>query len=135
LKTSIRNLASEIRPTSFGAYCEYLSALYEEMKRRDKEYSYAAFALDLGYTAASNIHNIVTGKRRLTHKAAVNIARTLGLSSLQTRYFLLLTQIKDPKNSTEQEVILDQLIEIKKRFEPHNITSDQVDLFREWYHH
>lgn len=134
MSNNLRKLSSTIRPTSYVDYCDYLRALFNEQKAIDSEYSYAKFAHDLGYEAASNVHNIVMGRRPLTVKSATKISKELSLPSHQAQYFTLMVRLKGTKNPATRENALEELLKTRKRYDQGNLSGDQLELCKEWYH-
>lgn len=123
-----------VTPSQFTVYRDYLEALYLHRKLRDQRYSYARFAVDLGLTDASVAHHLVTGKRKLTSKAAVKIANALGLKGVQRQYLLTLVELCNAETTAVREDLQRTIIELRTRTAPTALDKDRLAFLNDWYH-
>jgi uncharacterized protein (TIGR02147 family) len=112
----------------------YRAFLSEELVRRiriNSSYSQRSFARQLGLSPGE-LSEVIRGKRPLSLKSALRIARGLGLSSVETRQLLLLVQMEKNKELGGEglaEIGLDRPPAPTKLF-----SMDVFSVISDWYH-
>ncbi len=131
----IRNTVNAIDVTGYLDYRQYLKDLYQQVKKAmPTSYSYIKFAVDLGYSATTVIHQIIQSKRNLTTKAGRELIKTLKLVGDQRQYFLHLINYNNSKNNEEREKLFQNLLGLKNRSLDLEEDKDQFEFYSEWYH-
>lgn len=105
----------------------YINFLQDEYLRRlnnNPLFSQRAFAKLLGLSPGA-LSEIMSGKRKLTYKNALKLASKLGLSTIDTKNFVML--LDDTKSS-----IMDQSGQ-KKKFQDKKLTDDIFSIVSNWY--
>ena len=133
-KEIIQQAVSNIDPTQYLDYREYLKALYIAVKNRVIKYSYIKFAQDLGYAATTVIHQIVTYKRPLSYKAGLKIIKALGITGKNRQYLITLIEYNNSKNSVVRDKCFQALLRLKNKTLVLDIEKDRLGYFSEWYH-
>lgn len=113
---------------------QYLLALYQEAKRKIKNYSYLRFAEDLGFGATNVIRLVIIGSRTLTLKAGRKIADSLSLHGTSRRYWTTLVEYHAENDSGERERLLRLLTGYKSQSLNSEVSQQQMEYFSEWYH-
>lgn len=126
--------AQEVRPSGFLDVRAFLESLYNFLKQANGQYSYLRFAEDLGSKATTVMHQIVRGYRPLTGKAGLKIAKALGLSGLEKRYFLTLVDYCSARGTAKREELFERLLTIKNESLPDDFDKDCLAFYSEWYH-
>lgn len=127
-------LRTEILPSAYLDYRLYLATLYERCKRELSPYSYGKFADHLGFGATTVMHQIVSGRRPLTTKAAERIVKALGLTGMERRYFLALVEYGNAKNAARRTALFETMLDLKRNTLPTELDKDVLSYFSEWYH-
>lgn len=134
MKAALRERIKPILPSLYLDYRLYFSAVYQELKSSDHDYSYQKFASDLGFSATTIMHQIVKGYRPLSAKAAAGIAKKLELSKYETRYLLALVGFCNAKSLAAREENFEKLKELKREILPTELDKGLLDYFSEWFH-
>jgi len=123
----------EVKPSSFLDYRLYLKALYEHCKNATTNYSYHKFAEDLGFNATTVMHQVASGYRPLSLKAAINIAKTLELPSSESKYLQSLVEFCNAKLSSKRDEHFQKLQALKQLTLPDELDKDLLSYFANWY--
>ncbi len=123
----------EVKPSSYLDYRLYLKALYEHCKKASESYSYQKFALDLGFGATTVMHQIASGYRPLSVKAATTIAKTLGIPSAESKYFIATVEFCNAKDAGKRDLHFEKLRALKQETLPDEMDQDLLSYFAEWY--
>lgn len=130
----VKAAAKETKPSAFLDYRLYLKAVYTYCKEGSEAYSYQKFADDLGFNATTVMHQIISGYRPLSLKAAKQIVDCFGLDSLETKYFLSLVAFCNAKNTKVRDEQFLVLQELKRQTLPDELDRSHLDYFSQWYH-
>ncbi|MFW7379824.1 MAG: TIGR02147 family protein [Oligoflexus sp.] len=126
--------ADSHRIFDFVQYTDYLAAIYAELKNQLSSYSYLQFAEDLGFPRSNALWLIISGRRKLSPKAAERILKSIPLKSMQRRYFLAMVRHNNANQGREREKFLQDLIEIKAQVIPDHEDRERLEYFSEWYY-
>ncbi len=106
-------------------YESYIDYLNDELVKRvnlNRAYSLRAFAKSLGLSSGE-LSEVLRGIRKLSPKSALKIAKSLGLTSRETKHFLGLVH---PDEGLKGET--------KRLHQERKLDVDQFDIVNEWYH-
>lgn len=87
-RLSVKAAARVVRATDHLSCAGYLEAVYQTIKKSSSRYSYLMFAEDLGFAPTNAIRLIIVGRRKISRKNAQRVARALGLTKEERRYFI-----------------------------------------------
>lgn len=117
----------------YNSYREYLKALYTHHKQASEGFSYRKFAALAGFKSPNALKLIIEGKRNLTVKSLLRVARGFRLDEKETRFFKQLVLANQAKTPEEKRRLTDELIhgETFKNLYPLKVA--QYDLYRRWF--
>ncbi len=114
-------------------YREWLQAELQQRKEDNPAFSAQAFAMRLGLSQAY-MSLLMSGRRKLTVKAASLIAEKLGLDDSEQHYLKTLIQ-KEKHAGTELEAAMDsELAKIRKEHELTPINLVRFRVMSDWYY-
>lgn len=119
--------------TTLPHYCDYLREELLERKARNPSYSARAFARDLD-VSAPYLSQIMNGRRLLSERTALRIARKLRWDSQKARIFVTLLKLESEQDPSARTELLNVL---GVRLGTRAYVVLQVDVFRaisRWYH-
>lgn len=105
--------------------------LLEELARRQQtnpRYSQRAFAKQMRLSAGE-LSEILRGRRALSLKSALKIARALGLNSTETKHLVHLSQIEKSARFGAQEALLQPSLKVDSA----QLEMDAFHLISDWY--
>ena len=114
----------------------YRTFLSEELTRRIKSnsrYSQRAFARHLGLSPGE-LSEILRGKRGLSLKSALRIAKSLGLNSTEAKHLIHLTQVEKSQTYDGRALLETQGKDIFNTAESQQLTLDMFHAVSEWYY-
>lgn len=114
---------------------DYRTLLKEELEgrlKRNPRYSLRSFARDLNLSSA-RVSEILRGKSGLSRDRALDIARRLGLNTVETDYFADLVDSAHARSKVKRELAR---IRIQKHVVPfaQQIQMDAFKIVSDWYH-
>jgi uncharacterized protein (TIGR02147 family) len=112
----------------------FLADLFEARKVGRKTYSYVSFTEELGFGRNSYGHQVISGTRALTEKAARKIVATLAFSPVERRYFLALVRHLAAADAAERETAFREVVDVRMEVLETDLSRDQLEYFSEWYH-
>lgn len=133
MNRAIKEAARGIAPSDFMSHILFLKALYQHMKEATEGYSYKKFAADLGFPASTIMHQVVSGYRPLTLKAAERIVKALSLESKEQKYFLHLVAFAHAQSPARRQEIFEELLSLKRQTLAAEADKDALDYFSDWY--
>lgn len=131
---SIIAASKKFPPSHYTNSSLFLKDIFSFLKESLKKYSFTEYSKDLGFSASNVVYLYVQGNRPLTVKAAATIAKSLELSSFEAKYFNTLIQYENCKNPVKRELMLQNLISIKRSTQISHLNKIQLRFFDEWYH-
>lgn len=119
----------------FDDYRTYLQSRLEEIYQKRPGYSLRAFARDLG-VGAPRLANLMNRKKGLSLVGAIDLARRLGLNTLETEYFCDLVQKEHARSPRLREFAHSRL---ERRHYGHDTASylpeELFSLISHWHHY
>lgn len=87
----------------------FLRHKWDHKRTFNKSFTIRAWAKSLGMNAHSNFHQMIHGKRKLSKKYAIKIAKSLKLTSKESIYFESLIDYEWAKNKEQKEYFYERL--------------------------
>lgn len=118
----------------FLSHRDFLQKLYDDVKADHPSYSYFQLAEDLGFSRSNVLWLVITGRRRLTQRAAARIAAALQLTADARKYFTVLVLYGNARRSDEREALFRELIALKGRGLETSTSQLILEYYSEWHH-
>lgn len=135
LDKAVAEICAEISPSSYLDYRLFLDAVYLAIKRRlGDQYTYADFAVSLGYARGTVLHQIIRGYRPLTSKAGVKMALRLHLDTNERQYFEAMVEYGNAKTVKQRDAAFSVMQELKSRSLASELDRDLLEYFSGWQH-
>jgi uncharacterized protein (TIGR02147 family) len=125
-------MISEPKIFDYTNFRTYFKDLYNHRKSIDKKYSYKRLATDLGFSASSFMHLVITGKRDLSVAAVVTILNHSTWSAQEKKFFQHLiqeNQASSTQEATQHRVELDKILGKKRT----RISPEEYAYFSKWF--
>ncbi len=122
----------EPKPLDYDNFRLYLKALYTHRKACDKKYSYKKLSFDLGFSASSFLHLVITGKRDLSVAAVITILDHSLWSAQEKKYFQHLVQLNQSRSLQEakqHQLELDKIAGKKRQL----LSPEQYAYYSTWF--
>jgi len=119
-------------------YRELIKQGFDQRSARNPQYSFRAYARDIGISHTSLSH-ILVKKQGLSKTKAIKIANKLGLNPDEQEYFLTLIESEHARSTKQREIAQKRL----KSFQPqsndpqtplHGLSLEAFKTIAEWYH-
>ncbi|MEK2688484.1 TIGR02147 family protein [Bdellovibrio sp. GT3] len=114
----------------------YRQLIKQELDARIKDndqYSMRAMAKQLNLSSAM-LSSILNGKRNLSGKRALEIAKGLKFNKKKTDYFMALVQLDSVKSDDARTELLETIFSLAPSEKPQKIDMDIFNLISDWYH-
>ncbi len=114
-------------------YRLFLKGYYEDVKSRNRRFSFQIFSQKAGFKNKGFLHNVIQGKKNLSKENAAHLAKAMGLNKHETQYFVYLvcfnqaTKLKD-RNQFHEEMSAIRTSG-KEPWQPQIIRRDQFEYF------
>ncbi len=120
---------------SYSDPVKFLTAEMKRLKIQDKNFSLREWARQLGYQNPSYLSDVLKGRRKLTLSFAVLLARSLGLSEQESRFFEVMTLVHRAKSAEEKRQLTKLLNSLrpKELRNSTDLTTEQFALIADWY--
>jgi len=105
---------------------------FAEFLAVEKDLSQRALGKILGFSSPNYLQTLVSGKRSLSARMAKQIARRLGLSDIETRFFIQLVLFNDCTNPEQKNKIYSQLLKSKKFLSAYRTAAAEYEFFSNW---
>jgi uncharacterized protein (TIGR02147 family) len=119
--------------SSRGGYRALLKRELGQRRERRSAYSQGAFARDLGLLA-SRLSEILRGRQGLSSSTARQVARRMGWSVSEQRYFCEMVRAEDGRSALERNEAKRRLEELKAEIRYEELREDASRLLADWYH-
>lgn len=123
---------SKISVFMYFDYRDYIGAVLEAM--RSKGLSLRAVQENAGVSGSAFFSRILDGSRPLSIANAKNIAKSWGLSSDESDYFLDLVRFGNEKNVDVREELLRKLLAIRANSQEYALQDSSLKFFSKWYY-
>lgn len=92
----------------------FLKDYYDLQKIKNKKFSYATWAADLGFTNKTILRMMLQKKRTISVKSMAALVNNLNFTELEIRYFETLVHSAQAKNSTQKQAYGAALVKIQR---------------------
>jgi uncharacterized protein (TIGR02147 family) len=134
MNIELKKIAHDLSPTNYLKCSQFLEDLYSKVKKAHKSYSYLQFAADLGFSATNAIRLVIVGKRRLSRRSALTIAKTLGMSNQHKKYFVLMAEYQLRSLTSSKSNFLLKSLEQKNASIGQTTQASLMRYFSSWLH-
>jgi uncharacterized protein (TIGR02147 family) len=117
----------------YDDFKKYLRDYYEYQKKRFPHFSYRYFCRKAGLKSPSHFIEIMDGKRKLTSKMFDSFIKGLALTDHDARYFAILVNFNQSRNSTEKQQLLMQMRGMKQKVKQALVSTDYYEYYSKWY--
>src|SRR5437868_1645439 len=93
----------------------FLQDYFREQKSNNPKFSYAGWAIALGFSNKTILRMILQGKRQITVKSLESFKRHLGLAPLELEYFEVLVEYSQCKTAVQRQAIGARLIAVQRK--------------------
>lgn len=117
----------------YNDYRSFLRYSLIEKQKSNSAFSLRAFSKKLGLSQ-STVSQIFAGRRNLSIKAALQVARKLALKEKETDYLCLLVQLESSRDFEHKSLLLKKIKSLNPKFKSHLLDLDQFKVIADWYH-
>lgn len=89
----------------------YFSDYFKYIKSKDSKVTYESWAYNLGFQSSTIMYLISKGKRPLTEKSALKLAKAFALNEQEEKHLLLLSHYQRTKSVEIKSVLFDKILE------------------------
>ena len=108
--------------------------MFEQRKARNYRFSLRSWARELGLSHATPLSQILNSKRSLPDSYLPKLAKNLGLTSPQTKYFQAIAKARFSKSSVDREVWSKRALQLLKRARLKFYYVDALEIFENPLH-
>lgn len=119
---------------SYTDYARFIKDFYEEKKRANKAFSYAAFAKKAGFKTRSYLIEVAAGKKELSRASLYSVAKAMDLGPKETEYFEALVGFQHAGTFKEREFHFRKLESLAGKAPGRLLEESQFAYFSAWYH-
>ncbi len=123
-------------PEYLGDYSDYREILKDELARRcqsNPRYSLRAFSRDIS-VSPPRLSEVLTGKKGLSHQAALDIGKQLGLSSQEIQHFTVLVDAQSARSAVARNIAQSKLEQLRFNSKTRHLQLDAFHCVSDWYH-
>ena len=99
----------------FTDFRKYLLKFKVYLKHRERFFGYREFSAMLGFSSASELHNVIESGYNLTLDKMVHIIRVLRMPAMEAEYFELLVHLGTAKGAEARRYYLKRVLRFRKR--------------------
>jgi len=115
-------------------YREFLKKRVEYMKETNPNFSYRYFNMKSGLKSSGHLKLVMDGHRNLGKKGMYNIARGLGLSDKESRFFEHLVCFSQAKTAEEKDHFYGKLVDHYPPKHAKIVEATHYKVFAHWYY-
>jgi uncharacterized protein (TIGR02147 family) len=118
---------------SYLDYHRFLRDRYEELRRKNPDYTYRFIAGFVGLKSPGHITSIFNGNRNIPLRSAARFARTFGLLKKEAAYLELLIHYDASKTHYDKKYYFEQIADSQQR---HHTVIDprKYEFYDKWYY-
>lgn len=114
-------------------YRQYLQAVYNDLKREDKNFSFRSFQSQAGFSKNSNhFWQILNGSIVLTMAAAKKYASALGLTVKEKAHLFNMITLEQAKNEDERELVIMKMLSSSSFLSEKKYQAAALVMFSDW---
>jgi uncharacterized protein (TIGR02147 family) len=129
----LKQAGRDLRVSDYLSYREYLETLYRRATGLVPNYSYEAFAADLGLSKTNALRLAVIGRRNLAVSSARKVAQALALKHDDRRYWLLLVEQNNARSASARDALFQELLRLKASALPSAAFRTRLAYYADWY--
>ncbi len=118
---------------TFIDYRAWLGEVFDTMRQSDPSLTHRTFSTMCGYRSSGAIALILSGKRRLTEKAARRLARTLKLDAEQAHHLNLMVAYEQAEGFDARARLMRKMKSAARFAEAWSDSLDAYEFYGEWY--
>lgn len=127
------NLRRPMKPISdYNDYRLYIRDFYEERKLMTG-LSWRGFNKMAGYASTKFLKLVCDGKSKLSSVGATRLAKVMGLSKVQTTYFLALVTYGNTSVERKKQAAFELMQSIAKEEKVRIVGDDAYDYYKDWW--
>lgn len=119
---------------SYTNYRDYLRDYFEEVKDKNRLFSYRAYCRSLGFTSPNFLRMIILGTRNLSGDGIKKVANGLGLKKREADFFSSLVGFTQAKSHNERVANYERMCFFKAFMEIKKIDNQSYRYFSKWYY-
>ena len=118
---------------SYTDYRRYLEDFYKDQKEIRPSFSYQLFAEKSGFVANSYLIDIIKGRKDLSKKSILAVAKAMKLKRRKVDYFEILVVFTQAKTVDEKEYFFEKLKSYRSKSDYKYLEVSQYNYFSKWY--
>jgi uncharacterized protein (TIGR02147 family) len=119
-------------------YRRFLQDYYRERKKNNRSFSYQVLAERAGMSSKGFLHNVLQGKRALTHANVFGLAQAMKLDHAQTDYLDALVGFNNAATARQRDYYYSKLLSVRSRgrgsWRPQMVRRDQYEFYANFHH-
>lgn len=119
---------------SYNSYARFIKDYYEEKKRKNRSFSYAAFAQKAGFKTRSYLIEVAAGKKELSRASLFGVAKAMELGAKETEYLEALVGFQHAATFKEREHHFRKLGALARKAPGRILGGSEHGYFSEWWH-
>ncbi len=117
----------------YTSYRTYLRAVFEDMKRTEKAFSFRTLQQRAGFSNRSNhFWQVINGTTKLSPAAAEKYATALGLTAKEKKQLRAMVAFEQAKNAEERELAITKMISSSEFLSGKKYHTLALAMFSEW---
>jgi uncharacterized protein (TIGR02147 family) len=117
----------------YDDYRDFLKDLYQDLKARDRKYSFRYFSKLAGFKSSSVLKMIIDGKRNMGSGTVDQFASALKLSEEETAFFKILVQFNQAKPGEEKQSYAQAMLHFNDFKKHYPLSEAQFNFYARWY--
>lgn len=122
----------------FTDYRAFIKTYYEARKALNHNFSLQVFCNSAGFPNKGFLHNVIHGRKNLSHVSALKFAQGMKLTKSETEFFTNLVFFNQSKTFSERAYYYDKLQCVRpmtpQASAAKKMLTSQFDFYAEWYH-
>lgn len=118
----------------FLDYREFLRAAYDDLKQRQRGFSYRWFARRAGMSSPNFLKLVIEGSRNLTAQSAEQFAGALGLNTRETEFFRELVAFNQAATAAEKNAHFARIASYRSHKSVKRLEHNTFEYLSHWYY-
>lgn len=127
-----------IKVYDFTDYRSFLKEFYNEMKEKNKNFSYQMFSDKAEIKSRGFLYNVIQGKRKLDQAHVIGLVSAMKLDKYETEYFEHLVSYNNANAVKEKAHFFEKLMAVKSKgdsaWKPQIVRKEQYDFYSQIHH-
>lgn len=125
---------TEVKIFEYDDYRKFILDHYKTNKERNPSFSYGVLARRGGISSRGHIKLILDGKRNLTIKSIPKFAKAFGLNSAEERYFEILVNFNQTKDSEQKDALYRKLLSFSQKSNIDVLDKAKYSYYSKWHY-